>query len=137
MTMTTLRHPSIIREHDRQTALTNGSLIDLTDEARRLRFRHAVAVTREVWDDCIWWDETIEEGKTGYSAQETQARLRDVLWHALLAAKRARGSRTYFTLDRVPTTGKGTQARSVTLALTIGPGDDFQPVLTIAFPEED
>lgn len=135
MTVTAIRHLAIVPD-SRAAALDTGDLIDLTDEALRLRFRHPLACTREVFEDCIEWTDAIEAGKTGYSAQEQQARLRDVLWMALLAAKRASGSRTYFTMQRVPRSGPGTRATSVTLMLTIGPGDDGEPVLTLTFPPQ-
>jgi hypothetical protein len=133
---TALRHPAILPDDfgQRELAFITGDLVDLTEEATRLRFRHPVACTREVWEDCIEWNDEIEAGKTGYSAQEQQARLRDVLWLALLAAKRSRGSKTYFTVARVARTGPGTRATEVTLTLSIGPGDAGEPVLTIALP---
>lgn len=137
--MSVMTHPSVLPDTSRAEMLAKGDLVDVSDEAYRLNFRHPVAVTREVWEDCIWWDDSIEEGKPGYTAQETQGRLRDVLWMALLAAKRTRSRRTYrtyFDVERVPVFGRGTQARPVTLAIKIGPGDNFEPVITIEFPEE-
>lgn len=134
--MSVLTHPHVLDDTlTREGLLDVGLLVDVSDEAYRLNFRHPVAVTREVWEDCIWWDDTIEEGKPGYTAQETEGRLRNLLWLALLAAKRSRGRRTYFDVERVPVTGRGTQERPVTLAMRIGPGDGFEPVITIEFPE--
>lgn len=130
-----LTHPDILPETTRADLMERGDLIALDDEATRLRWRHPVACTREVWEDCVEWTDEIEARKTGYSAQETDGRLRDMLWHALLAAKRTRRSSTYFTMRRVPTTGTGSKMTAVTLLLTIGPGDNFEPVVTISFPE--
>lgn len=108
--------------------------VDVTAEAKRLGFRHRVVLTPAVWADCCYWDDDIEARKTGYSAQETDGRLRDLLWQALLAAKRSRGRRTHFTIERVPVDTKGAQARPVTLSMAIEPGADMRPVITIALP---
>lgn len=109
--------------------------VDVTDEAARLGFKHPVTISREVWDDCCHWDDYIEATKTGYTAEETEGRLRDLLWNALLAAKRSQRARTYFTYQRVPVGTKGTQSRPVTLAVSIGPGHRWEPVIVIEFPK--
>ena len=120
----------------RAEALDLGLLVDLTEEAARLGFRHPVAVSREVWEDCCYWDDYIEATKTGYSAEELDGRTRDLLWNALLAAKRSRRSTTCFTYDRVPVTGKATRREPVTIRASIAPGDNHEPVITLDFPKD-
>ena len=120
----------------RAGALDCGALVDLTDEAARLGFKHPVAVTREVWEDCCYWDAYIEATKTGYSAEETEGRVRDLLANALFAARRSQRSSTYFTYRRIPVGGKVIRTAAVTLRVSIAPGDEREPVITIEFPED-
>lgn len=137
---TVFAHPAILPDDDvvtRAQALASGDLVDVTPEARRLRFHHPLALSREVWEDCVDWDDTIEDRKDGHSAQEVQGRLREVLWHALVAARTAHGSRVHFTMKRVSPEGPSCRQTSVTLVLAIGPGDTREPVLTVRFPQED
>jgi len=129
----TITAPAPIVE-PRTGAVVEEKHVDVSREAHRLGFRHDVRLTRDVWLDSVYWDDAIEEHKTGYSAQETDGRLRDLLWQALLAAKRApRRSRcVWFTIDRVPVDTKGAQARPVTFVMTIGPSADYcRPIITI------
>lgn len=123
--------------YTRADALREGVLIDATRRASALGFNVPVALTREVWEDCVRWDAQIEAAKPERTNQSPEGRLHDVLWLAFLAAATTRdGHRQWITFDvfRVPPTGEGLAPSRVTLVLTIGPGDTVDPVITISLP---
>lgn len=126
----------IIYSYSRAQAIADGELIDVTDTAREAGFTVPVAVSRAAWADCVEWNDEIEARKA--VTQDESGRLWDVLWMAFIAC-RAKGNnqRRIFELYRVPREGRGNRPRRVALAVTIGPGDDLAPVITIMQPTED
>lgn len=56
--------------------------------------------------------------------------------HAIRASHGS-GERLLFKLYRVPRDGKVMKAELVTLKLTVGPGDQGEPIITILLPDED
>lgn len=113
-----------------------GDLLDVTDEAARLGFRHRVLLTSSAWTDSVWWDEVIEEMKYGQSTEEVEGRLRDVLWVARWNASRSRGRVAYFDHARIPPYGADSRTRTVTLVMSISPDDNGRPVIVIGLGEE-
>ena len=93
------------------------------------------ALTRAAWAYAVAWDDSHPE------PQADDARLWDVLYMAGIAASNAAGEQlTLFDLYRVPNDkrpGFWCEAEKVTLGLTIGPGDQGEPVITIMCIEED
>jgi hypothetical protein len=124
----------IIHSYTRADAIADGVLIDVTNEAREAGFKVPVALTTEVWNDCVTW--TTEDSKRQV-LQDEAGRLWDVLWMAFVAARRANGERISFQLYRVPRGGRGCLPRLTTLQLHIGPGDELEPVITILLPGQD
>lgn len=124
----------IIHSCTRADAITDGILIDVTNVAREAGFKVPVALTAEVWNDCVTW--TAEDSKR-QALQDEPGRLWDVLWMALVAARRAKSDRVSFQLYRVPRGGRGCRPRFTTLQLHIGPGDDLEPVITVLLPGQD
>jgi hypothetical protein len=126
----------VIHTYSRAQALEDGVLVALPEPiCREAGFRHPIAVTQRVWEECIHWPET----ETGM--QDEAGRMWDVLFMARLAAGKARDTdRVTYQLHVVP---RGEDARDegppplVTLVLHIGPGDTPEPVITIMFPGED
>lgn len=140
----TLTHPDfvddvVIHRYSRADALADGVLVDVSETARRMGFRHPVAVTQTVWLDSVYWGDDVIARKTiDWIAQDTESRLCDVLWAAIVAARSAGGrSRIEFVIERTPTDTPGAQMKDVRLVLAIGPGDDLSPVITISMPGED
>lgn len=123
------------RDHTREEALKDGRLIDVTTTALDARFRNPVALTRAAWAHAVAWDSTHPE------PQEEAARLWDVLYMAGIAARGAAGEKSVlFDLYRVPNDERPRfwhEAERVTLRLTIGPGDQGEPVVTIQSTEEE
>lgn len=133
----------IIHAYTRGQAITDGTLVDVTTTAREAGITHPTVLTREVWADCVAWDEATENHKPQYTGQDEAGRLWDVLWMAatyMRAAKRrgaAGSNRLRFEVLRVPATGRGVRPRKVALELVVGPGDDWAPVITVQFPGQD
>jgi hypothetical protein len=120
-----------ISVYTRAQALDDGSLVDVTAVAREARFKTSVALTAAVWADCVSWDNSVEK-----CHQDERGRLWDVLWMAALAGTKSPNDSTVpFAILRIP--HRGSKARQVQLVMTIGPGDDGEPVVTIMQPGED
>lgn len=126
-----------ISAYSRATAIADGFLIDVTQAAAARGFKVPVALTRAVYADCVQWTDADTERKKLY--QEEAGRLADVLSMALIAIRTSHrdAERVVFRVSRVPNAGKARDAQTIKLAMTIGPGDDFEPVITIMQPEED
>lgn len=122
----------VIHSYTREQAIADGVLVDLTALAAEAGFSCPVAITRTAWAHAIEW--TRSEGW-----QDETGRAWDVVWMASNAARRAARStgRRNFDLFRVPNTGRGHQARRITLAMVAGPGDNAEMTVTIMLPEED
>jgi hypothetical protein len=131
----TTSHPSVIQPTVSELVAT-GDLVDVTDTATLKGFRHRFLVTREVWMECVHWDDEIESLKRGESGQDMDARLCDLLHFSMNAARCSKRSATYFNLRRVRPVGTGSQASDVTLRLSIVPGDDGLGAIIASLPEE-
>ncbi|MGB5832539.1 MAG: DUF6573 family protein [Thiohalocapsa sp.] len=69
--------------------------------------------------------------------QDESGRLWDVVWMAIIAARRnTEASRLESLVLRVPRESQTGQPVSVTLVLDIGPGDQGEAVITIGFAED-
>ena len=123
-----------ISAYTRAEAIRDGTLIDVSADARALGIHYPVALTRAVWADCVDWQAEDSRRKT---YQDIAGRLHDVLWMFCCAARHASGERIQFSLYRVPRGGRATRPRLTMLAAVIGPGDLGEPVLTIMLPDED
>ncbi len=121
---------TVVSIFTRAQAISDGILIDVSKQARDLGFRYPVAVTDTIWNSCINWDNEQEK-----IHQDESGRLYDVLWMAMLMAKRTKGEQAFFDVYRVPN-GKSLPC-PVTLKSVCGPGDQGEPVVTIMRPWED
>lgn len=124
----------VIYGYSRAQAISEGVLVDVSATAKEAGFSVPVAITSAAWSDCVKWSDRDSSRQTH---QDESARLWDVLWMAHLAAYKAQGGTTAFTLYRVPRGGKGKMPRKVTLHMQIGPGDVGEPVITVMMPGED
>ena len=123
-----------ISTYTRAEVISDGTLIDVSADARALGIHYPVALTRAVWADCVDWQ---AEDSRRQTYQDIAGRLHDVLWMFRCAARNASGERIRFSLYRVPRGGRATCPRLTMLAAVIGPGDLGEPVLTIMLPGED
>ena len=129
---------NVIFAYTRAQAIADGVLIDVSEAASEAGFRFPVALTAQVWADCVAWE---PEDSDRQIHQDLSGRLWDVLWMASFAIRACAGAsqsnRLPFRLFVVPRDGKSQQAREVELHVHIGPGDQGEPVLTIMLPLED
>ena len=124
----------IIHSYTRKDALEDGFLVDVSNIAQEANFNYPVTLTREVWEDCVEWNE--KDSKRHKTHQDLEGRLWDVVWMASLAA-RSGGTSVLYKLCRVPRKGRGRNARLVVLKMVVGPGDNGEMVITIMQPNQD
>jgi hypothetical protein len=118
-----------IHGYSRAEALEDGVLVDCSELARQAGFRHPIALTRAVWEQCV--ELTPEAARAG---QDETGRLWDVLWMLSCAIRRERGGwEVGFELRCVGTGGVSVPTK---LRAVVGPGDDAAPVITVMLPEE-
>jgi hypothetical protein len=129
----------VIHTYTREQAIEDGVLVDVTEAGREVGFQFPVAMTQAAWLDTVKWSEADEKRKPEYTGQDERGRLHDVVWMAMLAARRAPAGtrRIPVRLLRVPTVGRGVRPRYADLVMECGPGDNAEPVLTIMMPDED
>ena len=124
----------LIYAYTRAQAIEDGFLADVSEVAREAGFNIPVALTHAVYEKCVEWTE--EDGKKAY--QDKSGRLWDVIYMAADAIRRQRCSNKdmiLYQLYVVPRGGR--KAKKTVLKLTIGGGDNAEPVITIMLPEED
>lgn len=124
-----MNQDDVVFSYSRRQAIADGVLLDVTAMAREAGFRFPVALTAVAWTSCVSWH---AEGGGG---QSEDGRLWDVLHMARLAVGRAAGHTVTFTVLVVPAPMQRPQP--IRLKMVVGPGDDFEPVITIMLPGED
>lgn len=132
----------VIHTYSRAEAIADGVLVDVEalapGVAAEAGFKAPVALTEGVFEDCVDWSDADDARKRTGTGQDVKGRLWDVLYMAMVAARRNPGTdRVTFTMVRVPRAGRGLQPRKVQLVLHLGPGDTPEPVFTIMKPGED
>lgn len=120
-----------VHTYTRAQALADGVLKNASCFATRVGFKHHLAMTSAVWDDCVRWNKDIEL----VEQSDTQR-----LWDLLRAAHKefscsSNKSHLSFKLLRVPPGGNCLSL--VDLILHVGPGDDGESAITIMKPGED
>lgn len=127
----------VIHSYTRQNAIDDGVLIDCSEHASEIGFAVPVAITRAVYEDCVYWGEDVQERSR--FIQDESGRLHDVLWMAFSAFhsnRNEQGTMLTYSIHRQPRPGCG-QKKIVYLKANIGPGDNGEPVITIMQPHED
>lgn len=125
----------VVHAYTRAQALADGVLVEAGEMALEAGFKVPVALTSAVFEDCVAWTEGDEQRKP--CGQSADGRLWDVLWMAYNAARRTDGNSTRFPMLRIQREGPAFEPTRVELVLTIGPGDEGEPVCTIMQPGED
>ena len=116
----------VIHVYTRAQAIEDGVLVDVTEIAQEAGFVWPVAVTAGVWA-------LINDIPPRFQGiQDVEGRLWDLIWMASRVAKRGGGTETLY--DLILHHGRKTYA---TLKLVSGPGDEWEPVITIMLPNED
>lgn len=117
----------VIFSYTRAEAIADGVLIDVSEMAREAGIRLPTAVTSTVWADYV----QVPEGVT---CQDEKGRLWDILNMLRYAAKEYEGDELLFAV-LVKNDNQG--PKLVSLKAIIGPGDTWDPVITIMLPHED
>lgn len=120
----------VVFSYSRRQAIADGVLHDVGALAQEAGFRYPVALTATAWADSVAW-----QVRGDGSGQSEAGRLWDVLTMARLAVKQATGQTLEFSVLVVPEGGR--RPRPLRLKMTVGPGDDWEPVITIMLPRED
>lgn len=119
----------VIHAYSRADAIADGVLHDVTELAAQQGMRYPVAIATHAWDAAVAWDEA--HG----AMQDETGRQWDVLTMAAVALRRASRLRLtgpqMFTVYVVPNRPGAEEPEPVTLGISVGPGDNHEPVLTI------
>ena len=128
-----LRETEVIYTYTRDQALSDGVLIDVSAMAKEAGFRCPAAITAALYAELNPNQRELSFG------QSYEGRLWDVLFMAQMAARRAIWkSQTAFCVSLAVCPGKRSRLRKrlLNLWLVIGPGDEYEPVITIGFMED-
>lgn len=128
-------HDTIIHAYTRAEALSDGVLIDITEQAKACGFRLPTAITEEAFLETVTWTEHDEANFPGFG-QSPEGRLHDVLTMAFLSARSTLRDVAKFTVLRLDRHNAIQVPTPVAMKLHIGPGDDPLPVLTIMLMDE-
>ena len=122
----------IISTYSRAEAIRDGALVDVSETAREAGITVPVAMTQALHAEAVAWN---VENRAG---QDEAGRLWDVLTMTRYTIARARGAeRAAVTVLRVPNTARALTPRPLEFTAHIGPGDNWEPVLTLMLPHED
>ncbi len=127
-----VREMEVIYTYTRAQALADGVLVDVSEMAREAGFRHPTVITADLHAAL-----TPNARERSYG-QSYEGRLWDVLFLAALTARRSIwGSQAVFDVRMAVCLGNRgrLRRRNLHLWLVIGAGDNFEPVITIGFPE--
>lgn len=133
----------LIYAYTRADAIRDGVLIDVSEMAKEAGFNWPVAITAGVLA-------VLNDIPRGFEHQSFDGRLWDVLWMASLAARGRHGQRVspthcnfkvilyhYENRERLPGDWRKTRIKYQSIKFLTGPGDDFEPVVTLLLPHED
>ena len=125
----------LIYAYTRADALSDGELVDVTEWASADKgflggFTCSVALTRQLWCSI----ESIPDEHQ--CSQDIRGRAHDVLYMGSLALRAARKREVSDTHFSVLFSVKSTQIQQQELFISLHPGDDGEPVVTIGFPDD-
>lgn len=121
---------NVISVYSREDAIRDGVLVEVPQGiAKESGIRIPVAATAELWNTVIVPDEPSEA-----LGDSIDGRLWDVLWMFTLKARASKNESVIFfdVIAKIDGKDKLHKVKAV-----IGPGDNWEPVLTIMMPHED
>jgi hypothetical protein len=118
----------VISRHTRAEAIQDGDLIDVSEMAQEAGITYPTAVTSALWADYV----RVPEGVT---CQDEQGRLWDILNMFRFATKKNKGKD--ILRFEVLVRNDNRKPKLVSLKAICGPGDTWDPVITIMLPDED
>lgn len=122
---------NVVYSYSRAQAIADGVLVDITDAARVAGFKVPTVLTATLYHGYV----VPPAGLDGCFGQSVAGRLHDVLTLALFAARRAVNTdRVTFKVDFLMAPGR---KETIEAIAHIGPGDNYEPCLTIMLAEDD
>ncbi len=122
--------PDYVFTYTRKQAIEDGVLVDITDTAKNYGFVIPVCITANLLNCYVKPSPECEE-----LGQSLEARLADVLTVLYFVIKTKKNtSRITFKVDFLM---EPERSETVNIIADIGPGDTWEPVLTIMLPEDD
>jgi hypothetical protein len=121
----------LVSKYSRADAISDGTLVDVTAEARETGIDHPTALTREVWAEYVKLTPAAQ-----HAGCDRRGRLHDILWMFRWAATASRSDESELRFELLVVTDTP-EPKLVTLKAICGPGDDQAPVITILLPEQD
>lgn len=123
-----------ISTYSRADALADGTLVDAGDLGRQAGFIFPVALTRDVHDQFVRWSAEDRAAQGGWG--DEQGRLWDLLYTLAVAmkARRVTDEQPVHTYCCQPRDGVSRDTQLVQVTVSVGPGDQFEPVVTISRP---
>ena len=122
----------LIFSYTRAQALADGALVDVTPTAQEAGFKFPVAITAALHHRLTpsEYEKTVGQSYAG--------RLWDVLFLAAVHGRRLNGSEArYAVLLAEQAEGRKVMATNrIEVYMTIGPGDEGEPVITLGFPAD-
>ena len=122
---------NVVFEYSRAQAIADGVLVDVTEQAKQIGFKIHTVITGTIFHGYI----EPPAGLDGSFGQSVTGRLHDVLTLALFAARRSVNTdRVTFKVDFLMSPGR---KETIEAIAHIGPGDNYEPCLTIMMPGDD
>lgn len=117
----------VISRYTRAQALEDGVLIDVTAMAKEASIKFPVAITSRLWHGYVVPSEQDAHG------QSTNGRLWDLLYLFAISARRTHGPLLIYEVGFLV----NGHNRIVNIKALIGPGDNWEPVITLMLTDED
>lgn len=116
--------------YTRAQAIEDGYLVDISSIAKECGFRYPVAITSDVFGDCVYLAKDDEKMVLETQLERTENLLRELM----KAIKRTDRSvdRITFALEYAHVEGCAVRDGSAKLTSVVGPGDTLDPVITIS-----
>lgn len=119
----------VVFSYSRAEAIDDGVLVDVSATAKEAGFKFPVAITQGVYH-------SLTPNKTESAYQDFEGRLWDVLSMLRLAVRKSQGSQIDFKVLIARSVYNG-KAKLEEFKAICGPGDNYEPVITILLPHED
>ena len=122
---------SVIYSYTRSQAIADGFLIDISKISKEAGFRIPVAVSDNLYHRILNPNQSLKD-----QGQSLEGRIWDMLTMLRLSIKtRQNSSRLAFKVLFIMIPEK--RPSSITIILTISPGDNGEPAMTLFLPEDD
>ncbi len=119
----------VICSYTRKEAIEDGVLVDVSEVAKEGGINFPVALTSTVWDLYV-----VPSDKLENYGQSIAGRLWDLLWMFRNYASRSSDSLMMFSCMFL---NESKHLEEVRFKSICGPGDNYEPVITIMMPWED